>query len=63
MSGGPFTSVPEGGNFQWSRQNTAWVIDMYRQKPCLWNIKSADYKDRNKRVVAHLQACRGVRDI
>ncbi|XP_045132262.1 uncharacterized protein LOC123516724 [Portunus trituberculatus] len=52
MSGGPSTSVPEGGNVQWSRQDTAWIIDMYRQKPCLWNIKSADYKDRNKRVTA-----------
>ena len=29
-----------------------WIIDKYRQKPCLWNIKRADYKDRNKRITA-----------
>ena len=51
MSGG-CTNTNKGTNLQWSKEQTKLIIDMYRQKPCLWNIKSYDYKDRTKRAVA-----------
>ena len=51
MSGRPGTAN-EPTNIQWSRQETTRLIDMYRQQPCLWNVKSVAYKDRNKRIVA-----------
>ena len=51
MSGRP-GAANEPTNIQWSRQETTCLIHMYRQQPCLWNVKSVAYKDRNKHVVA-----------
>lgn len=45
------TSVKEK-SCHWDRKETLLLIDLYRQNPCLWNVKSDVYKDRNKRVAA-----------
>ena len=45
-------SSKEPTNIHWSRQETIQLIDLYRQYPCLWNVKSDKYKDRGKRVAA-----------
>ena len=34
----------------WDRRETLLLIELYRQNPCLWNIKANVYKNRNKRV-------------
>ncbi|KAK3883288.1 hypothetical protein Pcinc_002881 [Petrolisthes cinctipes] len=36
----------------WERKETLLLIQLYRQNPCLWNVKADVYKDRNKRVSA-----------
>ena len=33
----------------WSKEQTMVLIELYRQYPCLWNVKSKDYKDGQKR--------------
>ncbi|XP_063868894.1 uncharacterized protein LOC135104973 [Scylla paramamosain] len=45
------TSVNEK-SCHWDRKETLLLIELYRQNPCLWNVKSTVYKDRNKRVAA-----------
>ena len=34
------------------RKETLLLIELYRQNPCLWNVKADVYKYRNKRVAA-----------
>ena len=43
-------SSKEASNFHWSREEIVHLIDLYRQYPCLWNVKSDQYKNRDKRV-------------
>ena len=45
------TSVMEKSCY-WERKETLMLIQLYRQNPRLWNIKTDVYKDRNKRVAA-----------
>ncbi|XP_064077252.1 uncharacterized protein LOC135194952 [Macrobrachium nipponense] len=45
-------SGKETTNIQWSREEIIQLIDLYRQNPCPWNVKSDMYKDRAKRVAA-----------
>ncbi|XP_071529508.1 uncharacterized protein [Panulirus ornatus] len=45
------TSVMEK-SCHWDRRETLLLIDLYRQNPCLWNVRAEVYKDRNKRVAA-----------
>lgn len=28
-------------------------IDIYREHPCIWKVKSSDYSDRNKKAAAY----------
>ncbi|MPC73891.1 hypothetical protein E2C01_068232 [Portunus trituberculatus] len=44
------TSVKEK-SCHWDRKETLLLIELYRQNPCLRNVKADVYKDRNKRVV------------
>ncbi|XP_068226262.1 uncharacterized protein [Palaemon carinicauda] len=52
VPGHPSTSSNESSNLHWSRKDTTWLISMYRQQSCLWNVKSADYKNRKMRLAA-----------
>ncbi|XP_068243556.1 uncharacterized protein [Palaemon carinicauda] len=52
VPGRPSTSNNESSNLHWSRKDTTWLIGMYRQQSCLWNVKSADYKNRKMRLAA-----------
>ncbi|XP_042237253.1 uncharacterized protein LOC121876281 isoform X2 [Homarus americanus] len=52
MSSPPSTYTTEPANLHWSRQDTVRLIDLYRHYPCLWNVKSDMYKDRDKRAAA-----------
>lgn len=36
----------------WTKPLTTMMIQHYRQNPCLWNIKLAHYKNRDKRIKA-----------
>ncbi|XP_064082982.1 uncharacterized protein LOC135198998 [Macrobrachium nipponense] len=45
-------SGKETANIHWSREEIIQLIDLYRQHPCLWNVKSDMYKDRAERVAA-----------
>lgn len=36
----------------WSRQDTITLIDIYRSHECLWNVRSFDYRNRDKRAAA-----------
>ena len=33
----------------WSYNDVADLISMYKSMPCLWEVNSPDYKDRNRR--------------
>ena len=37
---------------EWSRDHTERLIELYRDAPCLWKVKSKEYKDRVVRVQA-----------
>ena len=37
---------------QWTRALCSLLIEEWRIQPCLWQIKSAEYKDRNVRSLA-----------
>ncbi|KAK7077230.1 hypothetical protein SK128_006510 [Halocaridina rubra] len=39
-------------NICWSKPLTAKFIQLYRQNPCLWNVKLESYKNRDKRIKA-----------
>ena len=45
-------SAPTPTQEQWSRAALLHLIEVYRQHPCLWNVKLDIYKDRNKRAAA-----------
>ena len=32
---------------EWSKDNLEKFIELYRRYPCLWKIKSEDYKNKN----------------
>ena len=36
----------------WSKEQTMMLIELYRNHPCLWNVKLTDYRDRDKRAAA-----------
>ncbi|XP_066971896.1 uncharacterized protein [Macrobrachium rosenbergii] len=46
------TSVKEKKVATGTEKETLLLIELYRQNPCLWNVKADVYKDRNKRVAA-----------
>ena len=52
MSGSKVISNPTPTAVCWSTPLTMKLIDLYRQNPCLWNVKLDVYKDRNKRSSA-----------
>jgi hypothetical protein len=33
---------------EWSGESIFTLIEMYRDRPVLWNVKCEDYKNRNK---------------
>jgi hypothetical protein len=37
----------------WTRDNLETFIEFYRSFPCLWKIKSDDYKNRNSKNRAY----------
>ena len=37
---------------KWTREATRQLVDLYREEPCLWNVKSTDYRNRNKKATA-----------
>lgn len=37
----------------WSHDFFCEFIDLYRSYPCLWQIKSKEYSDRNKKALAY----------
>lgn len=37
---------------EWSKQTTLKLIDLYRDKPVLWNQTHCDYKNKRKRFAA-----------
>ncbi|KAJ8981612.1 hypothetical protein NQ317_011894 [Molorchus minor] len=40
---------------EWCRQNIRDFIDIYRSCPCLWKVKSPDYKDKYLKDAAYLE--------
>lgn len=40
---------------EWSEDKTLNLIEMYRERPFLWNSRLTDYKNRNKRHDALLE--------
>lgn len=48
---------------QWSKEFTVDFIELYRNYPCLWRIKSSDYSDRNKRNNAYENLCSKLQEI
>lgn len=50
-------SVSVPARDQWSRVAIMHLIDLYRQNPCLWNVRLVTYKDRNKRAAALEKIC------
>ena len=36
----------------WAKSLTSTLIELYRQYPCLWNVKLKSYKNRDKRITA-----------
>ncbi|KAG7168093.1 putative Alcohol dehydrogenase transcription factor Myb/SANT-like-containing protein 32 [Homarus americanus] len=39
-------SATDQGNIHWSREETMVLIELYRQHPCLWNVKVDMYRDK-----------------
>ena len=37
---------------EWKREEVRSLIAAYREQPCLWNVKSKTYKDRNAKDMA-----------
>ena len=44
-------------NVPWSKEQTMGLIDLYRQYPCLWKVRSKEYRDRDKRAAALNSMC------
>eukprot|EP00112_Aurelia_sp_Birch-Aquarium-sp1_P025869 Seg8859.2 transcript_id=Seg8859.2/GoldUCD/mRNA.D3Y31 product="hypothetical protein" protein_id=Seg8859.2/GoldUCD/D3Y31 len=42
----------ERSSKRWSNEDTALLIDMLEERPCLWDTGSKDYHSRNKRAKA-----------
>ena len=45
-------SFSEPPTIYWSKALTGKLIDLYRENPCLWNVKLKCYKNRDKRITA-----------
>ena len=41
--------------FEWTKALTLQLIELYRDHPCLYQIKSDAYKDRNKKTKAYAE--------
>ncbi|KAG7157921.1 putative Alcohol dehydrogenase transcription factor Myb/SANT-like-containing protein 12 [Homarus americanus] len=63
MSSPPSTCTTEPANLHWSKQDTVRLIDLYRHYPCLWNVKSDMYKDRDKCAAALKRIAEEIRKI
>lgn len=37
----------------WSHDQVVALIELYREKPCLYNVKSAQYKNKHMRASAY----------
>lgn len=46
----------------WSKALTSILIEAFRQKPCLWNVKLRNYKNRDQRVTALKAIAAEIRD-
>ena len=47
-------------NNKWNCETTVKFIQLYKQHPCLWNFKSADYKNKQKRDTAYESILQGM---
>lgn len=48
---------------QASREFLVEFIELYKNSPCLWQIKSRDYSDRNKKDLAYAELVKKYREI
>ncbi|MPC91338.1 hypothetical protein E2C01_086366 [Portunus trituberculatus] len=35
---------------KWTREATRHLIDLYREEPCLWNVKTVEYRNRDRKA-------------
>lgn len=49
-------------SFELTVEFTKELLQMYRNLPCLWQVKSTDYKNRNKREIAWKQLTEKVQE-
>ena len=36
----------------WTKEATRHLIDLYREEPCLWNVKTVEYRDRDRKATS-----------
>ena len=49
------TVADANGKAQWSYASIDTLINAFRGRPCLWDRKHDDFKDRNKKDAAMLE--------
>lgn len=37
---------------KWTREATRHLIDLFREEPCLWNVKTVKYRNRDRKATA-----------
>ena len=37
---------------KWTREGTRHLIDLYKEEPCLWNVKTVEYRNRDRKATA-----------
>ena len=37
---------------KWTKEATRHLIDLYREEPCLWNVKTVEYRNRDRKATA-----------
>ena len=49
------------GKIHWSREATLNLIELYKQLPCLWDVKADIYRDREERASAYNKIVRDLK--
>lgn len=59
------TSDPQTSRapFEWTKALTLHLIELYRQRPCLWNVKCEEYRNRDAKYKAYEELYNDVKSL
>lgn len=44
--------IQNNNNYRWSPDEILELIDLIKERPCLWNVNSTEYRDKTKKEIA-----------